>query len=102
MTDFKTKTPRVEAIIDQVIRRHPGDSKESLARYFEDVHQELAPLARQLEIELSQANEKIAELKIFRKRYIKLVRLTPREFKDFWDENLHTGTAFDVLVDGLR
>jgi hypothetical protein len=50
-------TPRVEAVIDAVMKRYPGSSKAALARYFEAVHQELAPLARLLERELREARE---------------------------------------------
>lgn len=53
-------TPRVEACIDAVMKRYPGESKAALARYFEAVHQELAPLARQIERELREAHETLA------------------------------------------
>jgi len=100
MTDFDTKTPRVDAITHEVSQRYRGDNdSRSKAIFYE---QELVPLARQLEIELNQANEKIAELQKAHKRYEKVRRLTPSAFSDLWNENLHTGTAFDVLVDGLR
>lgn len=47
----ETTTPRVEAVIDAMCARFPGASKASQNRYFEAVHQELAPLARELERE---------------------------------------------------
>ncbi|MGU2439529.1 hypothetical protein ACTXHA_03925 [Burkholderia cenocepacia] len=43
--------PRVEAVIEAVMAQHKGTSAAALARYFEAVHQELAPLARELERE---------------------------------------------------
>lgn len=43
--------PRVEACIAEVMARFPYDTKAQAARYFEEVHQHLAPLARQLERE---------------------------------------------------
>lgn len=46
-----TGAPRVEAVIAETMKRFPGESKAALARYFEAVHQELAPLARELERE---------------------------------------------------
>lgn len=46
-------SPRVEACIAEVMARHPGTTPAAQARYFEAVHQELAPLARQLEQELN-------------------------------------------------
>jgi hypothetical protein len=45
--------PRVEACIQEVMREHPGETPAALARYFEAVHQELAPLARELESQLA-------------------------------------------------
>lgn len=44
---------RVDACIAEVMARHPGVTPAAQARYFEAVHQELAPLARQLEHELN-------------------------------------------------
>jgi hypothetical protein len=38
-----------------MMKRYPGISKASQNRFFEAVHQELAPLARQLERELNEA-----------------------------------------------
>jgi hypothetical protein len=55
LTDISTRTPRVEACINAVMRRFPGSSSTSQARYFEEVHQHLAPLARALECELEAA-----------------------------------------------
>lgn len=43
------KTERVNDLIDRVMLKHPGQSKAALLNYFEAVHQELAPLARNLE-----------------------------------------------------
>lgn len=39
------------------MERHPGDSPAAQARYFEAVHQELAPLARKLETELQACKD---------------------------------------------
>lgn len=41
--------PRVEACIEAVMARHPTIGGRADQRYFEAVHQELAPLARELE-----------------------------------------------------
>lgn len=46
-------SPRVEVCIAEVMARYPGTTSAAQARYFEAVHQELAPLARQLELELN-------------------------------------------------
>lgn len=50
-----TKSPRVEACIADCMARFPGESERASLRYFEAVHQELAPLARQLEEDLADA-----------------------------------------------
>jgi len=49
--ELQTDTPRVEALIDRVMKEHPSVSKTAQAIYYEAVHQELAPLARDLERE---------------------------------------------------
>ena len=41
----------VEQLIQRVMAEHPGSSQRDLAKFFEAVHQELAPLARELEDE---------------------------------------------------
>ena len=45
-------SPRVEALILDVIAKNPGRSAYAQAQYYEDVHQYLAPLARELEREM--------------------------------------------------
>lgn len=40
-------TPRVDNLIEAAMARYPGEK----GRYYEKVHQELAPLARQLELQ---------------------------------------------------
>ncbi|WP_175762250.1 hypothetical protein [Burkholderia anthina] len=57
-----TKAPRVESLIEQYKRRFPGISKASQARYFEEVHQALAPLARELERENGELRAEIDRL----------------------------------------
>lgn len=51
--------PLVEACIQWVMKKYPGYSPSSQARYFEAVHQELAPLARELERENRQLREQL-------------------------------------------
>jgi len=53
-----SESPRVEACIEEVMKRFPGISASSQSRYFEAVHQELAPLARSLERELRALQRK--------------------------------------------
>ncbi|RQZ31574.1 hypothetical protein DIE14_01270 [Burkholderia sp. Bp9017] len=57
-----TKAPRVESLIERYKRRFPGIGKASLARYFEEVHQALAPLARELERENGELRAEIDRL----------------------------------------
>lgn len=56
---YTTETPIVDACIASVVAQHPGASPKALAVYFEAVHQELAPLARQLEVENAQLREQL-------------------------------------------
>lgn len=44
-------TPRTEAVIDAVMEKFPGVSASAQAKFYEEVHQELAPFARELERE---------------------------------------------------
>lgn len=53
---------RVDALITATMLRFPGHSERASARYFEAVHQLLAPLARGLESENAQLKLRIAEL----------------------------------------
>lgn len=57
-----TTTPRVDTLIDRVMAEHPGHGKSAQAAYYEAVHQELAPLARELEAEAEALAEKRAHL----------------------------------------
>ncbi|MFP3637773.1 hypothetical protein [Paraburkholderia sp. SIMBA_054] len=57
-----TDTPRVEAVISATMRRYRGVTPAALARYFEAVHQELGPLARELEREVSVLTARVRQL----------------------------------------
>ncbi|WP_321967066.1 hypothetical protein [Burkholderia cepacia] len=57
------QTPRVETLIDRYQAQFPGTSKAALSRYFEEVHQGLAPLARELERENAELRAQIDEAK---------------------------------------
>jgi hypothetical protein len=54
LTDGFDPSPQVEALIASVMAKHKGLGTLSQARYYEAVHQELAPLARELERENRQ------------------------------------------------
>lgn len=49
----------VDSLIQRVMKEHPGQSGAALARYYEAVHQELAPLARELELENRRLRERL-------------------------------------------
>lgn len=58
-----TKTPRVDALIDRMMELYFGVSTDAQIRYYENVHQELAPLSRDLEIELAAMTKERDEWK---------------------------------------
>ena len=49
----------VDELIQRVMKEHPGQSAAALARYYEAVHQELAPMARELEAENQRLRERL-------------------------------------------
>ncbi|WP_186040618.1 hypothetical protein [Burkholderia gladioli] len=52
--DQTSTSPRVDELIAGVMKRFPGESRSAQARYYEEVHQHLAPLARELEAEVAR------------------------------------------------
>lgn len=54
--------PRVEACIESVMARHPTIGGRADSRYFEAVHQELAPLARELERKCAALHDQYSDL----------------------------------------
>lgn len=46
-----SETPLVDGLIDKIMAENPGVSARAQAKYYEEVHQHLAPLARELELE---------------------------------------------------
>lgn len=57
---MSTETPITDALIDRVMRKHPGVSARAQADYYEAVHQELAPLARDFEKRIARLNADIS------------------------------------------
>jgi hypothetical protein len=53
-------TPRTEAVIVKVMAEYPGESPKELAKYYEAVHQEIAPLCRELEREVATLKAQLA------------------------------------------
>lgn len=56
------EAPRVESCIEAVMGRFKSTSPSALARYYEEVHQHLGPLARRLECELRGKQSEIDRL----------------------------------------
>lgn len=48
-----TDTPVTDALIEYVMLRHPGVTASAQAKYYEEVHQELAPLCRKFERQIA-------------------------------------------------
>jgi len=57
-----TTSPRTDALIHAVMRQHPGASPSASARYYEAVHQELAPFTRALEAQVADMAMLIKQL----------------------------------------
>ena len=64
MDGIPSTSPRVDALIERVMEQHPGVSASAQARYYEEVHQELAPLARDLERENDRLRALVAHLAV--------------------------------------
>lgn len=56
-------TPRVDGVIRAMMKRFPGVGRESQHRFYEEVHQVLGPLARELETENASLRQEIADLR---------------------------------------
>ena len=84
-----TRTPRTEDVIDAVMKRFPGETKAAQARYFEAVHQELAPLARELEVENGRLAQRVSELESQLSQALKtnsIWRARAKDAEDYLDE----------------
>ena len=92
-----TKTPLTDSLIESVLKKHPGHSKQSQNVYYEAVHQELAPLARKLELELSKANTKLLESDSQAKDMAALIRRLGRALRKSSPENDLPDRAMEFL-----
>ena len=90
-------TPEVDALIDKVMAAHPRTSASGQAEYYEVVHQELAPLARQLEIE----NRRLTALVRAHKNTYDLVDHLQRQ-KDFSLRTFGPGARTAGLIDHIK
>ena len=53
---------KVDDLIAEMMLKHPSQTDRAVAAYFEAVHQQLAPLARDLEAKLELEKQKNREL----------------------------------------
>lgn len=68
-----SNTPRVEALIARVMARFPGQTEQSDRRYYPAVHQELGPLARDLERETITMQARVQELETWQRTICELL-----------------------------
>lgn len=61
--------PRTTRCIEAVMQRHPGQTPKALARYYEAAHQEIAPLARQMEGEVQELMRALDNVRLFAARH---------------------------------
>lgn len=66
-------TPRVESVIAKVMARFPGKGEASDRNYYPAVHQELAPLARDLERETITMQARIQDLETWQRTICELL-----------------------------
>jgi hypothetical protein len=59
-----TSSPRTDALIAEVMAQYPGESPRAMNRYFLEVHQRLAPLCRELEVENRALREEMCHPKL--------------------------------------
>lgn len=90
---YRNPQERVEECIQRVMSEHPGESPTALARYFEAVHQELAPLARELERQRDAAWEESRAIR-------KAVNANPQEATS--DEVERVVAQRDKLLEELK
>jgi hypothetical protein len=57
-------TPQVDCLIALTMAEHPGTGRTEQAEYYEAVHMELAPLARQLERDARKWRMKLHKLRL--------------------------------------
>lgn len=102
-----TKAPRVEVLLDHYQRCYPGIGKSSQARYFEEVHQALAPLARELERENGELRAEIDRLNATIRDQFAARRTTPdrealvEEIADTID-HMGEGRFLEEYVEAIR
>ena len=57
-------TPQVDCLIALTMAEHPGTGRTEQAEFYEAVHMELAPMARQLEREARRWRRKLHQLRL--------------------------------------
>lgn len=89
--------PRVEAVINAVMERHPGMGPAAQLRYYEAVHQELGPLARELERENKTMLNALENIRLY----------AARQRTHDWSQNIlrfcaEAGVSGSVLRSDMR
>lgn len=69
--EMPVNAPRVEAVINAVMERYPGMGPAAQLRYYEAVHQELGPLARDLERESAIQSKALENIRLLAARHRK-------------------------------
>ncbi|EPV8688315.1 hypothetical protein ACWAUP_001988 [Pseudomonas aeruginosa] len=81
----------VEQLLERYIKRFPGEHKAAMSRYFEAVHQELAPLARKLEAERDRLKAESEALLLGMRAILNAY--------DYADQYNKEGVAVEVMED---
>ncbi|HCU2535384.1 hypothetical protein [Pseudomonas aeruginosa] len=81
----------VEQLLERYIKRFPGEHKAAMSRYFEAVHQELAPLTRKLEAERDRLKAENEALLLGMRAIINAY--------DYADQYNKEGVAVEVMED---
>lgn len=92
-------TPRVDACIAEAMARHHSFGKRAGAAYYEEVHQQLAPLARELERAVAAAEKRereagpLEDIRAERQRQQEVEGWTTAHDDDHWGGELALAAA---------
>lgn len=65
-----TDTPITDKLIHGVMRQYPGTSTSAQAKYYEEVHQELAPLCRDFERQLAALRAPVEQAPVIERGWL--------------------------------
>lgn len=95
---------RVDDIISETMARFPGVSRTAQAEYYEEVHQHLAPLARELEIETDRLKQLLraeSDRVLHFRDVLRMLAAVARRYLPDYDEHPALQAA-DDLLDGTE